>query len=373
MFSFIYQRRFQRILWQSIFAISVLWISFYFYRSMIEALASRDILPSFYFLDLSAGFDIGEKLISFSRTDTYARAFLVGILNTLCVSFFSIVLATILGFIIGIFRLSSHLLLRTLARVVIALTRNIPLLVILVFFKSALFNQFPRLSDAWSFSDLFYISNRGISLPWFDLSGAYWLVLGISVVLAYISGRFAPKHKLRIRILVFLVCASLSLLFFPTFPIHFSSPQLSGFNLEGGLALSPEFLAVLSGLVLYHSAFIAEIVRSGIQSLPVGQKEAGLALGLSTFKTLKFVILPQAVQVIIPPMISLYLNIVKNSTLAAYVGYPDLFSVAGTVFNQTGRSVEVILILMGLYLFFSLVTSIILNIYNRRIRKGIVK
>ena len=377
MFSFIYQKKFQRILFQFIFAVFILFILFYLYNNMITALASRDLLPSFYFLNLSSGFDIGEKLISYDRTSSYARALLVGILNTLTVSIIGIILTTLLGVVIGVFRLSSHILLSSIARVFIAVTRNIPLLVFLIFLKTALFNQLPKVHEAITFPGKIYLSNRGFVFPWISstaLTPFYcWLLVPLfscSLLLTYYLYK-RTKHPIIWGITSFLSLSTILFVLFPLSPFSLSIPKLNSFNFSGGVTLTPEFLAILTGLVLYHAAYIAEIVRSGIQSISKGQKEAALALGLSSFQTLKQVIFPQAIQVIIPPMISIYLNLIKNSSLAAYIGYPDLFSIAGTIFNQTGRSIVVIFLIMIIYLLFSLITSLILNIYNRKIRRGV--
>jgi general L-amino acid transport system permease protein len=377
MFSFIYQKKFQRILIQFIFALFILFILFYLYNNMIKALASRDLLPSFYFLNLSSGFDIGEKLIEYDRTSSYGRALLVGILNTLTVSFIGIIFTTLLGVVIGVFRLSSHVLLSSIARVFIAITRNIPLLVLLIFLKTALFNQLPRVQEAITFPGKVYLSNRGFVFPWLSPTPFtalyFWILIPLflfSLLLTYYLYKRC-KHPIIWGVISFLSLSIILILLFPFSPFTLSIPTLNGFNFSGGVHLTPEFLAILTGLVLYHAAYIAEIVRSGIQSISKGQRETSLALGLSSFQTLKQVIFPQAIQVIIPPMISVYLNLIKNSSLAAYIGYPDLFSIAGTIFNQTGRSIEVIFLIMITYLLFSLITSLILNIYNRKIRRGV--
>ena len=352
--------------------------AYYLYHNMMTALAQRGLLPSFHWLKLTAGFDIGEHLIPYSRASTYGRAFLVGVLNTLLVSFLGIIFATILGIIVGVSRLSGNWLLSRLAALYVEALRNIPLLVLLVFWYTGIFIKLPRPKDAIVLPGPVYLSNRGVAIPWGVPTETFrtylWVLLFALVVSAIVAWRLILIGKRTGRpplvtlwtLLTFLGIAIVGGIILH--PLSWSLPVLKRFGTEGGRNLTPEFSALLSGLVIYTSAYIGEVVRSGIQSVPKGQYEAARALGLNGFQTLRLVIFPQALRVIVPPLTSQYLNLTKNSSLAVYIGYPDLYSVAGTIHNQTGRAVEVTLLMMGVYLFFSLSTSLFMNWYNRKIR-----
>ncbi len=363
---------------QVIFLVLVGASAYYLYHNMMTALAQRGLLPSFHWLKLTAGFDIGEHLIPYSRASTYGRAFLVGVLNTLLVSFLGIIFATILGIIVGVSRLSGNWLLSRLATIYVEALRNIPLLVLLVFWYTGIFIKLPRPKDAIVLPGPIYLSNRGVAIPWGVPTETFhtylWVLLFALVVSAIVAWRLILIGKRTGRpplvtlwtTLTFLGIAIIGGLILH--PFSWSIPVLKRFGTEGGRNLTPEFSALLSGLVIYTSAYIGEVVRSGIQSVPKGQYEAARALGLNGFQTLRLVIFPQALRVIVPPLTSQYLNLTKNSSLAVYIGYPDLYSVAGTIHNQTGRAVEVTLLMMGVYLFFSLSTSLFMNWYNRKIR-----
>ncbi|HEY57051.1 MAG TPA: ABC transporter permease subunit [Anaerolineae bacterium] len=367
-----------QVLSQIIFLVVVVAVGYSLYRNMMVALAKQGLLPSFHWLKLTAGFDIGEHLISYSRASTYGRAFLVGILNTLLVSFLGIIFATLLGVIVGVARLSGNWLLSRLAAFYVEVLRNIPLLVLLVFWYTGLFLKLPRAKEAMVLPGPIYLSNRGVAIPWGIPTETFrlylWVLLFAVVAAAIVAWRLTLIGKRTGRpplvtlwtIVTFLVIAILGGLILK--PLAWSFPELKGFNTVGGRNLTPEFAALLSGLVIYTSAYIGEVVRSGIQSVSKGQYEAARALGLNGFQTLRLVVFPQALRVIVPPLTSQYLNLTKNSSLAVYIGYPDLYSVAGTIHNQTGRAVEVTLMMMAVYLFFSLVTSLFMNWYNRKIR-----
>ena len=369
---------------QIVFLVAVVVSLWYLYHNMITALASRNLLPSFHFLDLTAGFDIGEHLISYSRSSTYGRAFLVGVLNTIEVSFLGIIFATILGIIIGLMRLSTNWLLNKLASIYIEIIRNVPLLVLLVFWYTGVFLQFPRLKQAKILPGPTIVSNRGIAMPWGTPTATWhtylYILLAGLILAAIVWWRLTLIGKRTGRMplvtvwsfLTFLGVAALGwglvTLIFHQAPLALSTPEIKGLRTVGGLELTPEFLALFSGLVFYTAAFIAEVVRAGIQSVSKGQIEAARALGLNGFQTLRLVVFPQALRVIVPPMTSQYLNLTKNSSLAVFIGFPDLYSVAGTIHNQTGRAVEVTVLMMGVYLSFSLATSIFMNWYNKKIR-----
>lgn len=363
---------------QVVFLALVVAFGYYLYHNMMTALAQRGLLPSFHWLKLTAGFDIGEHLIPYSRSSTYGRAFLVGVLNTLLVSFLGIIFATLLGIIVGVARLSGNWLLSRLATFYVETLRNIPLLVLLVFWYTGVFLKLPRTKDAIVWPGPIYLSNRGVAIPWGVPTETFhtylWVLLFAVVASAVVAWRLILIGKRTGRpplvtlwtFVTFLGIAIIGGIILR--PLSWSIPVLKRFGTEGGYNLTPEFAALLSGLVIYTSAYIGEVVRSGIQSVPKGQYEAARALGLNGFQTLRLVIFPQALRVIVPPLTSQYLNLTKNSSLAVYIGFPDLYSVSGTIHNQTGRAVEVTLLMMGTYLFFSLLTSVFMNWYNRKIR-----
>ncbi len=369
-----------KALFQVVFVVAVFLAFRFFYVNMITALEQRGLLPSFYFLKLTAGFDIGEKAIPYTRADTYARAFLVGVINTLVVSFWGIVFATIIGVVVGLARLSRNFVIRTLATVYVEGLRNIPLLVLLVFWYTGVFLKFPPLRKAKVLWNAIYLSNRGVVLPWPEPTPAWmlyrWVLVAAGVVALAVSFVLYQRGKRTGRmplipgwaLLTFLVVAAVGWFLMPQTPFSLSFPQIKGLRTIGGRRFTPEFMALLSGLVIYTSAFIGEVVRAGIQSVPKGQYEAAMALGLTPYQMTRLIIFPQALRVIIPPLTSQYLNLTKNSSLAVYIGYPDLYSVSGTIYNQTGRAVEVTLLMMAVYLTFSLVTSLFMNWYNRKIR-----
>lgn len=369
------------VLTQLFVVMAVAALLYFLYSNLMTALRVRFSNPiSFSFWEQTAGFDIKEFLIPYSRESTYGRAFMVGLLNTLVVAIVGILFATILGVIIGVMRLSQNFLVNQIAGVYINIFRNIPLLLLLIFWSQAVFLKLPRVQEAVILPGPIYMSQRGVAVPWgtptatwplflYILLGGLLLAIIVGVMLVQISQRTAYKPVVSLWIvLIFVTVAVVGWLVLPA-PLTFSYPELAGFNTRGGRVLSPEFMAILSGLVIYTAAFIAEIVRSGIQAVAKGQREAALALGLTGFQTLRLVIFPQALRVIIPPLTSQYLNLTKNSSLAIVVGYPDLVAVAGnTIRNQTGREIEVFILIMGVYLSLSLFTSLIMNLYNQHIR-----
>ena len=368
-----------RVLGQIFFLVAVVSVLAYFYNNMIDALAAQGMTPSFAFLKNTAGFDIGESLIEYVRSDSYGRALLVGILNTVYVSIVGIFFATIIGVILGVARLSTNFLVAKLASIYLEILRNIPLLVLLVFWYSGVFITLPRVKEAINWGPIF-LSNRGVVVPWgipTETWSSYLLILLLALLVAIIVGwRLKIIGERTGRSPLITVWSSLSFLgvafigwfVLPQPPLTFDYPVLTGLNFTGGHVFSPEFMALLSGLVIYTAAFIGEIVRAGIMSVSKGQHEAAKALGLTNFQTLRLVIFPQAMRVIVPPLTSQYLNLTKNSSLAVAIGYPDLFAIGGTTLNQSGRAVEVIAIMMGLYLSSSLLTSLFMNWYNEKIK-----
>lgn len=369
------------VLSQVIVVALVAGLLYFLYSNLMTALRVRFTNPiSFDFWEQTAGFDIKEFLIPYSRASTYGRAFMVGLLNTLIVAVFGVIFATILGIFIGVLRLSRNFLVNRIAGAYVDFFRNIPLLLLLLFWSQAVFLKLPRVQEAVILPGPIFLSQRGVAVPWGTPTDSwstflYILLAGLAVALLaggalwQISLRTSYKPVISFWVIgTFLAVALIGWFVLPA-PLTFTAPELAGFNTRGGRVLSPEFMAILSGLVIYTAAFIAEIVRSGIQAVSKGQREAAAALGLTGFQALRLVVFPQALRVIIPPLTSQYLNLTKNSSLAIVVGYPDLVAVAGnTIRNQTGREIEVILLVMGVYLSLSLVTSFIMNWYNRRIR-----
>lgn len=341
-------------------------------------MVQRGIPLGFDFWNRIAGFDINLTLIDYSAVSTYGRAFWVGLLNTLLVAAIGIVLTTVLGFTIGVARLSKNFVVAKLAAVYVETLRNIPLLLQLLFWYNAVLKPLPNPRDAIAVGGGIFLHNRGLAMPapQFGAGSQYVgaaLVVAIALSLAYRYWACSVQHATGVQkpvtlvSLLLVVLVPLAAYFAAGRPIGLDYPQLRGFNFVGGLHVLPEFAALLLGLTLYTATFIAEIVRAGILSVSKGQTEAAAALGLKAPQILKLVVLPQAMRVIIPPLTNQYLNLTKNSSLAVFIGYPDLVQVfAGTVLNQTGAAVQVIAITMAVYLVISLVTSLGMGLYNRR-------
>ncbi|WP_027897315.1 amino acid ABC transporter permease [Zestomonas thermotolerans] len=351
---------------------------FLFHNTQVN-LERRGIVSGFEFLGQSAGFGISQHLIDYSESDTYGRVFVIGLLNTLLVSVIGIILATILGFILGVARLSPNWLIRKLATLYIEVFRNIPPLLQIFFWYFAVMLSMPGPRQSLGLWDTFFINSRGLYMPSPSMAEGFWPFL-IAVLLAIacivVVYRRAKAHQeatgerfpvLLTSIALLLVLPGASLLAFGT-PFHWDVPQLAGFNFRGGWVVIPELVALMLALSIYTAAFIGETVRSGIQAVSHGQTEAAYSLGLRPGLTLRLVVVPQALRVIVPPLTSQYLNLTKNSSLAAGIGYPDMVSLfAGTVLNQTGQAIEVMAITMSVYLAISISISILMNWYNKRI------
>lgn len=365
-------------LFQILAVVAVVAIAIYLIHNTITNLDNRGITSGFAFLDRSAGFGIVQHLIDYQQGDTYGRVFLVGLLNTLLVSALCIVFASFLGFFLGLARLSDNWLLRKLSTVYIETFRNIPPLLQIFFWYFAVLRNLPGPRQAVSAFDLAFLSNRGLYIPapqWGEGLLAFIGAVAVAVLLSIGLFRYNRTHQIKTGQLrrtwptALGLIIALPLLAHWIFgaALHWDVPVLRGFNFRGGMALIPELAALTLALSVYTSAFIAEIIRSGIQAVPHGQHEAARSLGLPNPVTLRQVIIPQALRVVIPPLTSQYLNIVKNSSLAAAIGYPDMVSLfAGTVLNQTGQAIETIAITMSVYLIISLSISLLMNIYNRR-------
>lgn len=344
----------------------------------VTNMQARGMPTGFGFWNEVAGFDINLHLISYTNLSTYGRAFWVGLLNTLLIAVICIPLATLLGFAIGVTRLSPNWLLSRLALVYTSILRNIPLLLLLLFWYNAVLKSLPGPRQAISIGDVVFLDNRGLYLPMpVPREQSVWFISAIAAALILAAGfrewarrrqertgEQAPSTLVAVGLILGLpAIASVA----GGAPFGFDIAKLSGFNLKGGLQVIPEMAALVFGLVTFTAAFIAEIVRAGLLAVPVGQSEAAAALGLHRGLTMKLVVVPQAMRLITPPLTSQYLNIVKNSSLAVFIGYPDLVQIfAGTVLNQTQAAVQVMAITMAVYLFISLAVAVALNLFNAR-------
>ncbi|CAO3374725.1 amino acid ABC transporter permease [Azospirillum argentinense] len=356
----------------------VIAVGWFLIHNTLDNLSKRSIATGFGFLDREASFGIGESLIDYHPRDSYGRAFLVGVLNTLKVSIIGVVLATVLGTLIGVARLSSNWLIAKLASTYVEIVRNIPPLLQLFFWYALVSESMPPVRQALNPIPGVFLSQRGLFVP-VPSADPVWGTMGFALAIAVIGviflRRWAKARQERTGQPFPIGTASLGLLIgLPLIayiaggaPTALDVPKLQGFNFVGGVVLTPEFFAILVGLVVYTAAFIAEVVRSGILAVNWGQTEAARALGIDSGKTLRLVVLPQALRVIVPPLTSQYLNLTKNSSLALAIGYPDLVSIANTTLNQTGQAIEGVAMIMGTYLVISLGISIFMNWYNKRI------
>jgi general L-amino acid transport system permease protein len=365
---------------QIISAVLVFGFIYFFFSNVLAAAEKRGLGLGFGFLDSEAGFPIGESVIPYDPARSFGYALWVGFLNTLKVALVGILLATLLGFFAALARLSTNWLVRNIAGVYVNIIRNIPLLVQLFIWYFAVFQQLPPVNEAMTLPGPIYLSQRGLYTFGVKPTGSFglwFLFLLAGLFLAFLAYRILLRHQLRTgqltypllaSVFVFVGLLTLGWLLADTPPLEPTIPVLGRFNFEGGLRMTPEFAALLVGLVVYTGAFITEVIRGGILSVPKGQIEAARAMGLSSVQTLRLVLLPLAMRVIIPPLISQYLNLTKNSSLAIAIGYIDLFFVGRTIINQAGQAVPVFLAVMATYLAISLVTSMILNIYNKRVQ-----
>ncbi len=363
---------------QILLCLAIAWLVYGAISNAADNLARARIASGFDFWTSTAGFDISQTLIPYTTQSTYGRAFWVGLLNTLLVAALGIVLATIIGFTIGILQLSKNVLVSKLAAGYVEIIRNLPLLLQLLFWYNAVLKALPNLRESIAIPGGALLNNRGLFLPKPIFGGAMDFVLaafGLGVIGAIAYRQWARRRQALTgeQSPVFIVALSL-IVVMPVvvfvaagMPVTFEEPEMGRFNIRGGIEILPEFAALLFGLSIYTAAFIAEVVRAGIQAVSHGQTEAAYSLGLRPGPTLRLVVIPQAMRVIVPPLTNQYLNLTKNSSLAVAIGYPDLVQVfTGTVLNQTGQAVEVVAITMAVYLTISLVTSGLMNLYNRR-------
>ncbi|MCW8906042.1 MAG: amino acid ABC transporter permease [Sedimenticola sp.] len=350
------------------------------FQNTLHNLEQRGISTGFGFLDNEAGFGILMTLVPFDETYTYGRTFLVGLLNTLLVAALGIFFATVIGFVMGVARLSKNWIVSRLATVYIEVFRNIPLLLQIMFWYFAVLRPLPGPRQSIKMGESVFLNNRGLYLPSPVYEQGFWLVmvaLALAIVASILIARWAHQRQEKTGQQFHTVLVALSLIIglpllaflLAGMPLSWNMPELQRFNLTGGMVVIPELAALLTALSIYTGAFIAEAVRSGILAVSHGQTEAAYALGLRPGTTLRLVIIPQALRVIIPQLTSQYLNLTKNSSLATAIGYPDLVAVfAGTTLNQTGQAVEVIAMTMAVYLVISLGISMFMNWYNKRIQ-----
>ena len=368
---------------QLLFVAVLVWIGYEIVANARANLAAQRITSGFGFLNNTAGFDVSQNLIPYSGSDTYTRVFFVGLLNTLLVAIIGIFFATVIGFMVALGRLSPNWLLARIAGAYVEIIRNLPVLFQILFWYLAVLAALPNPRQSVSLFGSFFLNNRGLVIPRPIADpglAPFALALLVAIVVALALRRHARRQLFDhgrliviwpyvLGLLIGLPLVS-SLLF--GVPVTFDIPVLKGFNFAGGSRVIPEFVALTLALSLYTAAFIAEIVRAGIQAVHKGQMEAGASLGLQRGSTLRLIVVPQALRVILPPLTNQYLNLTKNSSLAVAIGYPDLVSVfAGTTLSQTGQAIEIIAITMGVYLVISLVTSAIMNFYGWRLGRSL--
>ena len=369
-------QRFRLVLYQAAALLLVIAIGAYLASNTLANLEERSIRTGFGFLDREAGFRIGESIIAYDASSTYGRAYLVGILNTLRVSLLGIVLATIIGVVVGMARLSRNWLVVRLASLYVETVRNVPLLLQLFFWYTAITGLLPSVREAAQLLPGVFLSKSGLMFPVPVAHPGHAYMAAAFVVgcgLAWVYRGWARRHQENTGQVPRLLLPCLGLIIGPPLlawlasgaPTALEFPEFARFNFQGGISITPEFMALLAGLVLYTAAFIAENVRGGIQAVPHGQTEAAAALGLRRGTALRLVILPQALRIVIPPTTSQYLNLAKNSSLAVAIGYPDLVAVTNTSLNQNGQAIECISIMMGVYLTISLSISVAMNVYDR--------
>ncbi|MHA1537712.1 MAG: amino acid ABC transporter permease [Alphaproteobacteria bacterium] len=370
--------RYRSWIFQALALALVVGIGWYLIGNTVDNMEKRGIASGFGFLETTAGFGIIQALIPYAETSSYFVALIVSLLNTILIAFVGVIFATMLGFTIGVARLSNNWLVRKLATIYIETFRNIPLLLQIFFWYHAVLKPLPGPKESVDIFGSFFINNRGVYFPALKSGWGFvgiLLAIVIGVVITIMINRWAKARQAQTGEQFPIFAVGLGLIVAMPFVVFlilsfiygYDVPKLEGFNFTGGIVIIPEFIALLLALSVYTASFIAEIVRAGIQSVSHGQSEAAHALGVRPRPTLKLIIIPQAMRVIIPPLTSQYLNLTKNSSLAVAIAYPDLTAVfAGTVLNQTGQAVEIIAITMAVYLLISLLTSAFMNWYNAK-------
>ncbi|WP_084593215.1 amino acid ABC transporter permease [Halarcobacter anaerophilus] len=368
------------IIYQIVALAAIFLFTYFVLNNMFINIEKRGINTGFDFLGNEAGFGILQTLIPYDESNTHGRVFLVGLLNTLLVSGISIFFATVIGLLIGIGRLSKNFMISKLSMIYIETFRNIPILLQILFWYNVVLASLPSPRQSLSYLDSVFFNNRGLYIPKPVLEGGFITVI-IAFVLAIIAVLYLNKWSKRrhdetgedfpivLTSTAIIIGAPTLVFFISGMPASLDFPALKGFNFKGGITFIPELLALAFALSIYTATYIAEAVRAGIEAVPKGQKEAANALGLKDYIILKKVILPQALRVIIPPVINQYLNLTKNSSLATAIGYPELVTVfAGTSLNQVGQAIEIILMTMAVYLIISIVISLVMNYFNAKTR-----
>lgn len=375
--SFFYDPRIRGVFYQALVFIAVVSFVYWIIGNTVANLQKAHIASGFGFLKGRAGFDISQSLIEYSNNSTYGRALLVGFLNTLYVAALGIVVASIIGFLVGVGRLSHNWLIRKICTVYVEVFRNIPPLLVIFFWYFGVLSVLPQARESLVLPFNTYLNNRGFFFPamvWGEGAGIIGLVLIAGIVVAFFTSRWARKRRIQtgqsfptLWLNLGLIIGLPLLVFFALgSPLSFDYPKVSTFSLSGGAQIKPEFMSLFLALSFYTAAFIAETVRAGVLGVNRGQSEAAEALGLRQRQTMRLIVIPQAMRIIIPPLSSQYLNLTKNSSLAIAIGYPDLVAVGGTILNQTGQSIEVVAIWMVVYLGISLMTSGLMNWFNAK-------
>ncbi|HEY6630181.1 MAG TPA: amino acid ABC transporter permease [Rhizobiaceae bacterium] len=375
--SLVYDPKVRSIFFQVVLVVALVLGIWWIVDNTIVNLRRSNISTGFDFLRGRAGFDISDRLIEYTSDSTYGRAILVGLLNTLMVAITGIITATILGFIVGIARLSRNWLLRKIATVYVEVFRNIPPLLVIFFWYLGVLSILPAPRDSIVLPFGSYLNSRGFYFPRFIWGDGSWLILAglvVGIGISWFVARRARARQMATGQQFPVLWTSLALIIgFPLlgfvlagFPLTIDLPKAGTFNLTGGFNVKPEFLSLYLALSFYTAAFIAEIVRAGIMGVSKGQSEAAAALGLRPGTALRLVIVPQALRIIIPPLTSQYLNLTKNSSLAVAIGFPDLYAIGGTILNQTGQAIEIVVIFMVIYLSISLLTSLFMNWFNAK-------
>ncbi|RYC17411.1 amino acid ABC transporter permease [Ciceribacter ferrooxidans] len=375
--SLLYNPAFRQFVYQALTLVFIVWLFWFAGTNAAQNLARANMTAGFEFLRNRAGFDIAQTPIAYTSDNTYLQALAVGLVNTLIIAVSGIITASVIGLIVGIGRLSHNWLISRLATVYVEVFRNIPPLLVIFFWYKGVLSLLPEVRSALALPLSVFVSNRGIYMPAPVFGEGISLVVGtfvIGIAAAIFYARWATKRQLAtgkrppvlwvnialivgLPLVVFVVLGA---------PITFDIPELGKFNMRGGTVIGPEFLSLYMALSFYTAAFIAEIVRAGIRGVPKGQTEAASALGLRSGPTMRLVVLPQALRIIIPPLTSQYLNLTKNSSLAVAIGYADLVAVGGTILNQSGHSIEIIAIWMLIYVSISLATSLFMNWFNAK-------
>lgn len=377
--AFLYDARIRALLYQALTVLLFLLVVGYLAHNTVQNLATRGIASGFKFLDQPTGFGVTMSLLPYDELSSYGRAYFVGVLNTLLVAGLGVLLASVLGFLVGIARLSNNWLLSRLAGAYVELVRNVPLLLQILLLYFGVLQALPKLRDSIDIGGVVFINIRGIFAPWPVPEPGFAAIpvaFCISLAASFVLWRWARRRQQEtgqpfpsglVALALILGLPGLAALA-TGLPLHFDYPLLQGFNFEGGFVVIPELVALLAALVLYTAAFIAEVVRAGILAVSHGQSEAALSLGLKNGQALRFVVIPQAMRLIVPPLTSQYLNLTKNSSLAAAIGFPDVVQIfSGTVLNQTGQAIECVAMVMLVYFTISLGISAFMNWYNKRI------